>query len=92
MSRTKNQTYQLTIRLEGELARRVKEAARRASCSLNQAVVQLLRQGAGLDRHPGEAIGTRLDRFAGVLSKEERDEIDAAVAEAFGRPDPDLWR
>lgn len=94
MSRSESQshTYQLTIRLEGELARRVKDVAKQSSVSLNQAVVKLLRSAAGLDRRSGEPIGTRLDRYVGTITSKERAELDAAVEEAFGQPDPEMWK
>lgn len=84
---------QLTLRTEErELERSIRDLAQRERISLNQAVLQLARRGAGLDEPTGAAarIGSRLDRFAGTWSKEEAREFNKAVR-IFDRIDQEIW-
>ena len=90
MSRKASRSYQLTIRLAGPVAERVRRVAKAESISLNQAVVRLLERG--VDRRPGTQIGNRLDRFCGLLSKQEAAEITKAVGEEFDRIEPEFWK
>lgn len=84
---------QLSVRYDDpELERRVRDLATREGLSLNQAVVRLLRKGAGL-APPGQGppcIGSRLDHLAGTWSKEEHREFTAAL-EAFETVDEEMW-
>ena len=73
-ARPKNQ---LSLRgFDRELARRIRELARRERVSLNKAALILMRRGAGLggDATPDTAIGTALDEFIGtwLAADEER--------------------
>ena len=75
---------QLTIRgLEPQLERAVRRLAEREGLSLNQAVLRLLRKGAGLGASKGkeDVIGTSLDHLIGTWSAEEAREVMAAVAD-----------
>lgn len=74
---------QLTLRgFDPELQRRLKEQARRNATSLNQAALQLMRRGAGLEGSgkPARAIGNALTRFAGRMNAAEARAIDRAVS------------
>lgn len=92
MSRKPSRRYQLTIRLEGEVAESVRRMAKEESISLNQAVVRMLERGARLDRRPGSRIGNRLERFYGLISRDEAREISDAADAAFGQIDPKFWK
>lgn len=92
MSQKESRQYQLTIRLEGPVAECVRRLAKDESISLNQAVVRMIERGAKLDRRPGARIGKRLERFYGLLSKEEAKEISDAADAAFGHIDPEFWK
>lgn len=85
--------HQLTIRYDDDLATEIEEIAHQEGLSLNQAVVRLLRKGAGLDqpRERAAAIGGSLDWFIGSWDEEEAKGFDAAVEE-FERIDEELWR
>ena len=75
---------QLTLRgFDPELERRLRELARRNATSLNQAALQLMRRGAGLEAggKPARAIGDALARFAGRMNAAEARAIDKAVSE-----------
>lgn len=85
---------QLTIRgFDSELEAEIRRLASRQRLSLNQAVLTLLRRGAGLDEPDGAnqgRIGSDLDHLAGTWSKEEA--LTMAQVEAdFERVDPELW-
>lgn len=73
---------QLTIRgFDDELARRIRKVARRNHVSLNQAVLKLLRKGAGLGENAGgeDVVGSSLDHLIGTWSSEEADAIERAI-------------
>lgn len=84
---------QLTIRYDEELAREIEHLARREGLSRNQAVVRLLRKGAGIAEgdESGDVIGSSLDWFAGSWTEEQAREFDEAVAD-FETIDEELWR
>ena len=85
---------QLTIRgFDLELERQIRELARSEGISLNQAVLRLLRKGAGI-AGPGKrpnVIGDALDDLAGTWTEEdERDFLEAI--KPFETIDGDLWQ
>jgi len=84
---------QLTIRYDDELAREIEDLARREGLSRNQAVLRLLRKGAGIaeGREGRDVIGSSLDWFVGSWTEEQAREFDDAVAE-FEAIDEELWR
>lgn len=85
---------QLTIRgFDAPLERRIRQVARAEGISLNQAVLRLLRKGAGLDQAAGSslAIGSALDDLIGTWSEQEARELDEAVRD-FEHIDEELWR
>lgn len=85
--------HQLTIRYDESLAREIEGLAQRQGLSRNQAVLRLLRKGAGLEEEAEEAkvIGSSLDWFAGSWTEERAREFDQAVAD-FESIDEELWR
>ena len=73
---------QLTIRgLDRLLERKIRQLAREEGLSLNEAVLELLREGAGVgDRDSGsEVVGDSLDYLIGTWTAEEAEEFDGAV-------------
>ena len=61
----------------------MRHLADREGLSLNQAVLRLLRKGAGLgvSKDKEDVIGTSLDYLIGTWSEEEAREVMAAVAD-----------
>lgn len=85
---------QLTIRgLDDKLARKVRGLAESEGLSLNQAVLKLLRRGAGLEApKPNEdVIGNSLDWFIGSATEEETRELEEAL-KMFEEIDQELWK
>lgn len=85
-------THQLTIRYEDDLAREIENLARREGLSRNQAVLRLLKKGAGIGEGPEsrDTIGSSLDWFVGSWTEEQAREFDEAVAD-FETIDEELW-
>lgn len=84
--------HQLTIRFDESLAREIEDLARRKGLSRNQAVLRLLRKGAGLEEEKEtHVIGSALDWFIGSWSEEQAREFDQAVTD-FETIDEELWR
>ena len=86
-------TKQLTIRYDEDLAREIEELARREGLSRNQAVLRLLRKGAGIaeGKENRDVIGNSLDWFVGSWSEEQAREFDEAVAD-FETIDEEIWK
>jgi hypothetical protein len=86
---------QLTIRgFDSELESEIRRLANRQRLSLNQAVISLLRRGAGLDapdHEDSERVGSSLDHLAGTWSDEEVRAI-AEVEADFERIDSEIWK
>ena len=86
---------QLTIRVsDDDLSATLRQTAQREGISLNKAALKLMRKGAGLVdgvAHVGP-IGNALDDLRGTWTKEEADALNAAVEEAFGVIDEEMWR
>ncbi len=85
---------QLTIRgLEPELEERVRKLARSEGISLNQAVLRLLRRGAGMA--PGaqsqEVVGSSLDHLIGTWTEAEEQELLDSIRDVE-RVDDEIWR
>lgn len=85
---------QLTVRgFDKELERRLRDVAKTRGVSLNQAVLILLREGAGLEA-PGRranVVGHSLDDLIGSWSKAEETEFLRAIS-GLDEVDPALWR
>jgi len=85
--------HQLTVRgFEPELAARIRGLAQQERISLNQAVLRLLRRGAGLeaDQAGADTVGTSLDHFIGSWTGRQADEMDRALAD-FDHVDESMW-
>ena len=59
---------------------------------MNQAVLRLLRRGAGLadDQGSADTVGGSLDHFIGSWTREQADEMDRAL-EHFESIDESMW-
>lgn len=78
----------LTVRnLPPDVAEALDNEKRRRGSSLNQTVIDLLKQGLGV----GETRSNGLARLSGTWSHEEFCEFEKAVA-PFGEVDPELWK
>jgi len=85
---------QLSLRgFDKELARRIRELARRERVSLNKAALLLMRRGAGIgDETTSEsAIGGALDEFIGIWSAADEKRFLKSI-EPFEIVDEDLWK
>ncbi len=84
--------HQLTVRgFDAELAKSIRRLARHERISLNQAVLRLLRRGAGLADDQGiDAVGSSLDGFIGSWTRQHADEMDRALQD-FGDIDESMW-
>lgn len=81
---------QLTIRgVSDELATALDQERRRKGASLNQTVLDLLKQAVGLS--PDKAPDNGLLQFAGTWSSKELKEFEQHTA-AFDQIDEDLWK
>ncbi len=86
--------HQLTVRgFDGDLANSIRRLAERDRTSLNQAVLKLLRRGAGLDDGTERTgtVGSSLDDLFGRWSRDEADEFNATL-EVFEQVDESAWQ
>ena len=85
---------QLTIRgVEKDVERCIKQMARKEGLSLNQAVLRLLRKGAGMEDplNTRDSLGDALDGFMGIWTRSQAREVMAAV-EDFEKVDEAIWK
>lgn len=74
--------HHLTVRgLDRELAEHIRKLAQREGISSNQAVLRLLRRGAGLAAEQGTSgtVGSSLDHFIGSWTRKQADAMDRAL-------------
>ena len=77
----------LTVRgVPPELGRALNEEKRRRGTSLNQTVLDLLKQSLGVGTPRSNGLG----RFAGGWTDAEFHEFEAATRD-FGKIDPEMW-
>ena len=83
----------LTVRnLPPEVAKAIKDKAKKERRSLNQTVVSLLEEATGAKpRSRKPTVHHDLDHLFGVWSKEEADEFDAHLKESRSVIDPKDW-
>ena len=85
---------QLTVRgFDDELSGAIRRLAEREGISLNQAVLRLLRKGAGLDKGAAGRgkVGNSLDHLFGSWTQAEADEMDEALKD-FEKIDEEMWK
>lgn len=75
-----------------QVARAIRERAKKEKTSLNRAVIRLLEEATGLGG-PGrkQRVRDALDALAGSWTKEEADEFDAFLRE-HRTIDPEMWK
>ncbi len=79
--------HQLTVRgFDAELADSIRRLAQQERISLNQAVLRLLRRGAGLANYQGsvDTVGSSLDGFIGSWTRKQADQMDRALQDLEG--------
>lgn len=82
----------VTVRnLPPEVAKAVKEKARKEKLSLNKAIVRLLEEATGVEKGKKKVVHHDLDRFFGTWTKEEADAFDEAMRE-HRQIDPEMWK
>lgn len=84
----------ITVRnLPSEVAKAIRDKARREGLSLNRAVAKLLAKatGHGEDQPTRRLVHHDLDRFFGAWSREQAAEFDEALR-AQREIDPEMWR
>ena len=83
---------QLTIRgFDLELEQKIRSLSQREGISMNKAALRLLRKGAELsDDKATKRVGSRLDKYAGTMSKHEARELLDSIASS-DQIDPDMW-
>jgi plasmid stability protein len=80
----------LTVRnLPADVARALRNEKRRSGKSLNQTVIDLLRQALGIGWGGPESNG--LEKLAGTWSQQEFDRFECATA-VFEQIDEEQWR
>ena len=74
-------------------AKETVKTAQNEGISLNQAVLRLLRKGAGLSerKETPDVVGSSLDHFIGTWSAMEAEEIERAIAD-FEEIDETMWK
>ena len=82
----------ITVRnLMPEVARAVREKARREKLSLNKAVVKLLEEATGVGGRKTRVFHHDLDRVFGSWTDREANAFDKALR-AQRQIDPEMWR
>jgi len=83
----------ITVRnLPPDLARVIRQKAKREKISMNRVVIGLLEEATGLGkRAEAEVLHHELDHLTGVWSQEEYEEIMEAVKEQR-RIEPEVWK
>lgn len=83
----------LSVRgIDAELAEALKRRARESEKSVNQLVVEILRNSVGLNKSKKfTQVHTDLDRFFGTWSEEEHRLVQGKI-DAERRVDPELWK
>ena len=83
----------ITVRnLPPELARVIRQKAKREKVSLNRVVIGLLEEATGLGKNAkAEVLHHDLDHLAGVWSQEEYEEIMEAVKEQR-QIESEMWK
>ncbi len=82
----------ITVRnLPSEVARAIREKARRERLSLNKAVIRLLEEATGLEKTRKKVVHHDLDRFFGTWTSREADAFDEALREQR-QVEPETWK
>jgi len=85
----------ITVRnLPPEVAKAIRERARKEGVSLNRAVIKLLAEATGFAKAKPKkpVLHHDLDHIFGVWTKEEADEFDQFLKEHRSIVDPEMWK
>lgn len=83
----------ITVRnLPPDVAKVIRDKARKEGLSLNRVVVRLLEDATGVKRGRKPVVHHDLDHLFGVWSAEEADEFDRFLEEHRSVIDPEMWK
>ena len=82
----------ITLRnLPPQVAKAIREKARKERLSMNKAVIKLLEEATGATPKARKVIHHDLDRFFGTWTGEEADAFDEALREQR-QIEPEMWK
>ena len=82
----------ITLRnLPPQVARAIREKARKERLSMNKAVIRLLEEATGATREARKVVHHDLDGFFGTWTREEADAFDQALREQR-QIEPEMWK
>ena len=82
----------ITLRnLPPQVARAIREKARKERLSMNKAVIRLLEEATGATREAHKVVHHDLDGFFGTWTREEADAFDQALREQR-QIEPEMWK
>ncbi|NOZ69445.1 MAG: antitoxin [Deferribacteres bacterium] len=82
----------MTIRgIDEEMAKILKETARKEGISVNATLLKILRESLGIEKKKRIVIHHDLDHLAGTWSEREHKEFQKRIAH-FEKVDEEMWR
>lgn len=82
----------ITIRgIDNEIAKALKERAKKEDTSINSIVLRIVREALGLEKKKRTVIYTDLDHLAGTWDKNDYVEFQRKVAD-FETIDKNIWK
>jgi plasmid stability protein len=82
----------ITIRgIDNEIAKALKERAKKEDTSINSIVLRIVREALGLEKKKRTVIYTDLDHLAGTWDKKDYVEFQRKVAD-FETIDKNIWK
>ncbi len=82
----------ITIRgIDNEIAKALKESAKKEGTSINSIVLRIVRESFGLEKKKRTVIYTDLDHLAGTWDKKDYVEFQKKVAD-FETIDEKMWK
>lgn len=82
----------ITIRgIDNEIAKTLKEMAKREGTSMNSIVIGIVRKSLGLEKKKRTVIYTDLDHLAGTWDKKDYADFQKKIAD-FEKIDKNMWK
>ena len=82
----------ITIRgIDNEIAKALKERAKKEDTSINSIVLRIVREALGLEKKKRTVIYTDLDHLAGTWDKKDYAEFQRKIAD-FETIDKNIWK
>lgn len=82
----------ITIRgIDNEIAKTLKEMAKREGTSMNSIVLGIVRKSLGLEKKKRTVIYTDLDHLAGTWDKKDYADFQKKIAD-FEKIDKNIWK